>query len=326
MFERINNIYKITFLSLICVLFFTMTQTVYALNIDDTHKYAWGENVGWINFGTAEGNILVTDTKLTGYAWGENIGWVSLSCENTDSCGTVNFGVKNDGDGNLSGYAWGENIGWVSFSSDDHSVQIDEQGIFSGYAWGENIGWISFNCANTDSCGTVNFSVKTSWKKTSAGDTVSVPSINVEADRTSRSGSRRRTPPTTQTPSTTTPLTTIVNQYRTLLTQLQALGIELPQNVQDILSQTPTTPTPDTTLPVRDLQNGDTGPDVTQLQQLLIAQGYPIPAGATGYFGTQTQAALVAYQQTNNITPAAGYFGLLTRAQMKAQGLVGLWW
>jgi len=124
--------------------------------------------------------------------------------------------------------------------------------------------------------------------------------------------------------TTTTPLTTIINQYRTLLTQIQALGIELPQNVQDILNQTP--PTPDTTLPVRDLQNGDTGPDVQQLQNLLITQGHTIPAGATGFFGTQTQAALTQYQTAHNITPAAGYFGPLTRAQMKAQGLAGLWW
>jgi peptidoglycan hydrolase-like protein with peptidoglycan-binding domain len=57
-----------------------------------------------------------------------------------------------------------------------------------------------------------------------------------------------------------------------------------------------------------------TGPDVTALQQLLIAQGYAIPAGATGYFGAQTQTALIQFQIAKGIVPAAGYFGPATRA------------
>ena len=30
--------------------------------IDSTYKYAWSENVGWINFGTTEGNVHITDS------------------------------------------------------------------------------------------------------------------------------------------------------------------------------------------------------------------------------------------------------------------------
>jgi hypothetical protein len=48
--------------------------------IDSTYKYAWGENIGWINFGTTQGNVHITDSEMTGYAWGENIGWISLNC------------------------------------------------------------------------------------------------------------------------------------------------------------------------------------------------------------------------------------------------------
>lgn len=77
---------------------------------------------------------------------------------------------------------------------------------------------------------------------------------------------------------------------------------------------------------VRDLDMGMTGDDVRALQTLLMAQGYSIPAGATGYFATQTRDALSAYQLKNGVTPAQGYFGERTRAQMKAAGLSGLWW
>jgi peptidoglycan hydrolase-like protein with peptidoglycan-binding domain len=67
-----------------------------------------------------------------------------------------------------------------------------------------------------------------------------------------------------------------------------------------------------------DLTIGSTGSDVTALQNWLIAKGYSIPAGATGYFGAQTQAAVAAYQAANGITPAAGYFGPITRAKVNA--------
>lgn len=77
---------------------------------------------------------------------------------------------------------------------------------------------------------------------------------------------------------------------------------------------------------VRDLEVGATGDDVRALQTLLIARGHAIPAGPTGYFGAQTQSALAAYQAATNITPAAGYFGVITRAQMTAAGIEGIWW
>lgn len=68
----------------------------------------------------------------------------------------------------------------------------------------------------------------------------------------------------------------------------------------------------------RDLTIGAQGADVTQLQNWLISRGHAIPAGATGYFGAQTAAALAAYQRANGITPAVGYFGPVTRAKVNA--------
>jgi len=146
--------------------------------IDSTDKYAWSENAGWINFGTSEGNVRVTDSGLTGYAWSENLGWISLNCSNDNSCGTVDYKVANDEDGNLSGYAWGENTGWINFNPDYGGVHIGSTGEFSGYAWGENIGWVIFNCANTSSCGTVNYKVKTDYRPKNARPSASASSLD----------------------------------------------------------------------------------------------------------------------------------------------------
>ena len=127
--------------------------------IDTISKYAWGENIGWIDFGGL-GDVRVTDAGMTGYAYGENIGWFSLNCSNTNSCATVDYKVANDGNGDLSGYAWSENLGWIDFSA----VSINSDGEFTGYAYGENIGWLSLNCSNTDSCATVDYKVKTDYR------------------------------------------------------------------------------------------------------------------------------------------------------------------
>jgi len=115
---------------------------------DNSSQYAYGENVGWLNFEPSEGpGVTVSDANLIGYVWAENIGWINLWPENYG-------GVGNDGAGNLSGYAWGENVGWINFdpvvSGDptDYGVKIDGNGNFSGWAWGENIGWINFHSAD----------------------------------------------------------------------------------------------------------------------------------------------------------------------------------
>lgn len=126
---------------------------VFALTgtIDSTNRYAWSENAGWIDFGTTLGNVVVTDSALTGYAYGENIGWISLNCSNTSSCATVDYKVANNGQGVLSGYAWGENVGWINFAPSGSGVTIDSSGNFSGYAYGENMGWIKFDHSQTAS-------------------------------------------------------------------------------------------------------------------------------------------------------------------------------
>ena len=87
-------------------------------------------------------------------------------------------------------------------------------------------------------------------------------------------------------------------------------------------AQTTTTTTTSMAAPMftTDLTVGSTGASVSALQTWLISKGYSIPAGATGYFGTQTKAAVAAFQTANGISPAAGYFGPITRAKANAMG------
>ena len=101
----------------------------WAENIDPLNngsQYAYAENVGWINFEPVGGSgAQVDDFELTGYLWAENVGWISLSCKNTSSCGTVEYGVRNNGSGVLSGFAWAENVGWVNLAPSTAGVSID---------------------------------------------------------------------------------------------------------------------------------------------------------------------------------------------------------
>lgn len=74
-----------------------------------------------------------------------------------------------------------------------------------------------------------------------------------------------------------------------------------------------------------DLTVGSTGAAVTCLQQALIAGGYSIPAitsgvAAAGYFGSQTKAAVAAWQAASGVAPAAGYFGPISRASWNLSG------
>lgn len=114
--------------------------------IDATYKYAWGENVGWINFACDNCDVHITDTGLSGYVLSETAGWINLDA------------VENDGEGNLSGYAWGENAGYIKFDPTNGGVVINSSGEFTGSALGENVGWIIFDG---------DYTVKTDWRSAS---------------------------------------------------------------------------------------------------------------------------------------------------------------
>ena len=120
-------------------------------DVGPTDKWAWGTNIGWVNFSPTHGGVSVYEDHLEGYAWGETVGWIRLGSYSGGGAHTYandaanTYGVNNDGSGNLSGYAWGTNIGWINFNPTHGGVRVDPvSGKFEGYAWGENVGWISF--------------------------------------------------------------------------------------------------------------------------------------------------------------------------------------
>ncbi|MDM8006244.1 MAG: hypothetical protein QUV05_08880 [Phycisphaerae bacterium] len=131
-------------------------------NIDPDHRFAWAENIGWLNWGD---NARLHATFLSGFVWAENVGWVNLG-DGRPADGTAygnadgqDCGVNIDSlTGDLSGYAWGENIGWVNFDTQaalgPHGQQARFEytsagnywgGRLRGYAWGENVGWINLD-------------------------------------------------------------------------------------------------------------------------------------------------------------------------------------
>jgi len=162
--------------------------------VDATNRYAWSENVGWIDFGTTAGNVHVTDSALSGYAWNETTGWISLNCSNDTSCATVDYKVTNTSAGTLGGNAWGENVGWIQFAPTNGGITIDSSGVFSGYAWGENVGWIVFNCSNQSSCSTVDYKVSTDWRPTSARVTATVTTTPTVSQPSGGGGYGSRSP------------------------------------------------------------------------------------------------------------------------------------
>ena len=121
--------------------------------IDPANNFAWGENIGFLNFtGAGPDRVFANDDYLEGYIWAENIGWINLGSgagpyPNTTG---LDFGVNRDPmTGHLSGYAWSKNAGWVNFAGGSLASPANpariESNRFHGYAWGENIGWINLD-------------------------------------------------------------------------------------------------------------------------------------------------------------------------------------
>ena len=132
------------------------------------------------------------------------------------------------------------------------------------------------------------------------------------------------TPAPASVPETTTPqttlsvsalqlqLVTLMAQLKTALAQMQAAGTPIPEAAQPFLETTPTF--------TRNLALGSTGEDVRALQKYLNSHGFPVassgpgsPGNETLRFGGATRAALIQFQVANGISPASGYFGVITR-------------
>lgn len=129
-------------------------------------------------------------------------------------------------------------------------------------------------------------------------------------------------PPATQAQA----IALLQSQIQALIAQIVALGgtpaaeATTPSGAEAALPSVPPGQCP------RHLFYGMQGDDVRALQTLLMNLGYSIPPGASSLFVNYTRDALAAYQRANNISPAVGYFGPTTCAQMKAANLPNLWW
>ncbi len=305
--------------------------------IISSNSYAWGENIGWVDFAPAEGATVVADNALWGYAYGENIGWVSLNCGNGEDC-NVDYKVSNDGEGNLSGFAWGENVGWIDFGSTDIAnrpwgVSINSSGDFTGYAYGENIGWISFNSANG---GSVVYKVSTNWRPQSTRpqcnngiDDDNDGGVDYPDDRqcSSLTDTRERssgggTTITTEYPDpevVTQISTSTISTSTTATTTSQASTTTSPTIVSPIVNPPVTHPTvvPVVTTPdgelfkftgtfTRDLYMDLSGEDVKELQKFLNNNGFIVASNGFGsvgnettYYGNRTADAITKLQEAN---------------------------
>ena len=117
-------------------------------NIDATNKWAWGANVGWVNFDPDHGGVTVYDDHLEGDAWGENIGWIRLgTCSRrqplhprqhqpppTTASTTTVRAISPATPG-------AANTGWINFARQRRRDDRARHGrLRPGYAWGENVG------------------------------------------------------------------------------------------------------------------------------------------------------------------------------------------
>jgi len=116
-----------------------------ATNVSSTPAahWAWNDLIGWINF-YSTGNVWVSSTGTIGDA-SSSAGIISLDCVTHSTCGSGSstyYSVLNDGAGHLSGWAWNDDIGWISFNCNQPSPY-------------------------SNTCGTSNYEVQTSWVSTS---------------------------------------------------------------------------------------------------------------------------------------------------------------
>jgi len=125
-----------------------------ATTIDPVNQYAYGANIGWINWrGDADHGAVVGSSVCSGYIYSANVGWINLGT-GTPTNGlqyqnrsASDFGVNTDAQGNLRGFAYGANIGWINFEANGAPKVDLATGNLSGYIYSANCGWISLSNA-----------------------------------------------------------------------------------------------------------------------------------------------------------------------------------
>jgi hypothetical protein len=125
-----------------------------ATTVSVTNKYAYGANIGWMDWrGDTNNGTVIGEYVCSGYIYAANVGWINLGNGSPtneiyyQNLSTNDFGVNQDGLGNLRGYAWGANIGWINFESNGAPKVDLKNGRMTGYAYSANCGWISLSNA-----------------------------------------------------------------------------------------------------------------------------------------------------------------------------------
>ncbi len=123
-----------------------------ATTIDPLNRYAWGANLGWIDWrGNTNNGAVIGDYVCSGLIYAANVGWINLGSGNPtngiryQNLSAGDFGVNQDGLGKLRGYAYGANIGWINFENTGAPKLDLKTGKFSGYVYSANCGWISLS-------------------------------------------------------------------------------------------------------------------------------------------------------------------------------------
>lgn len=123
-----------------------------ATTIDVTNHFAFGANVGWIDWrGNSNNGAVVGTNVCSGYIYSANLGWINLGAgspvngKSYQNNSATDFGVNVDTFGNLTGYAYGANIGWIAFEANGAPKVSLNTGKFSGHAYSANCGWISLS-------------------------------------------------------------------------------------------------------------------------------------------------------------------------------------
>jgi Bacterial TSP3 repeat len=130
--------------------------------INTTNSYAWGANIGWLNWrpdptSNNSTGVRIEEFICSGWIWAANVGWINMGNGFPPSNGHVqysnttatDFGVnysidsQQPGYGILRGFAYGANIGWINFESTGNPRIRFTDGALEGYAYSANCGWIN---------------------------------------------------------------------------------------------------------------------------------------------------------------------------------------
>lgn len=166
-------------LALVGVLFCGVASSWAVSTINTTNQYAWGANIGWLNWrpdfdSTNTEGVVVTEFVCSGYIYAANVGWINMGNGNPvdhiqyQNNSATDFGVNcilydkeyqsayetahnlpvdspQPGFALLRGYAYGANIGWINFEPLGNPRISLATGNLTGFAYSANCGWINLN-------------------------------------------------------------------------------------------------------------------------------------------------------------------------------------